>query len=446
MSRFPPFLTNPDLLAPEEEAQYRLDHHAIDGTILSYGAILYGAVYALLISADHALLGESPAFYALLVMRLGFIGLCATVVGAVSKVQSPRSQEAWALALGIGICLSNLAVLSSRPRTYNQNVTLEVIGILVLYTVMPDRRWLKVTVPLLMSIPGICFALFVKVHVGFVALVTILLAYLCAHLIGLTATYWVSRGRRQGWLRERELQNLVRERTELAALREAFITTVSHEFRTPLHAIGTSNDILERHRERLDPERHLEMTTRIRSAVLHLTSMIDEVLFMHRLDAGGSGSEAREFPLNSWLQELATNHGSTGEAPGVELDLAPDLGVVKVNEELLRQVLSNLLNNAQKYTPVEGRVLLRAKKSGPDLIIELEDTGIGIPLAEQASVFTRFQRGSNSGAVRGTGLGLSIVRDALALLGGDLDLDSSEGRGTKIRIHLKAIYRGTHAA
>ncbi len=446
MSRFPPFLTNPDLLAPEEEAQYRLDHHAIDGTILSYGAILYGAVYALLITADHALLGGSPAFYALLVMRLGFIGLCATVVGAVSKVQSPRSQEAWALALGIGICLSNLAVLSSRPRTYNQNVTLEVIGILVLYTVMPDRRWLKVTVPLLMSIPGICFALFVKVHVGFVALVTILLAYLCAHLIGLTATYWVSRGRRQGWLRERELQNLVRERTELAVLREAFITTVSHEFRTPLHAIGTSNDILERHRERLDPGQFQDMTSRIRLAVLHLTGMIDEVLFIHRVDAGRVGKKVQETPLISWLQGLAAQFEGPGEATRIELELAPDLGVVEVDEELLRQVLGNLLSNAQKYTPADGRILLRARKADMDLVLELEDTGIGIPQSEQASVFTRFQRGSNTGNVRGTGLGLSIVRDALLLLGGDLELDSQEGVGTRIRIRLKDLYRGAHAA
>ncbi len=446
MSRFPPFLTNPDLLAPEEEAQYRLDHHAIDGTILSYGAILYGAVYALLITADHALLGGSPAFYALLVMRLGFIGLCATVVGAVSKSRSPRSQEGWALALGIGICLSNLAVLSSRPRTYNQNVTLEVIGILVLYTVMPDRRWLKVTVPLLMSIPGICFALFVKVHVGFVALVTILLAYLCAHLIGLTATYWVSRGRRQGWLRERELQNLVRERTELAALREAFITTVSHEFRTPLHAIGTSNDILERHRERLDPGQFQDMTARIRSAVLHLTGMIDEVLFIHRVDAGRVGKKVQETSLNSWLHGLAAQFEGPGEATRIELELAPDLGVVEVDEELLRQVLGNLLSNAQKYTPADGRILLRARKADMDLVLELEDTGIGIPQPEQASVFTRFQRGSNTGNVRGTGLGLSIVRDALLLLGGDLELDSQEGVGTRIRIRLKDLYRGAHAA
>ena len=446
MSPFTPFLTSLDLLAPEEEAQYRLDHLAIDGTILVYGAVLFGAAYALLIAADQALLGSTGAFYALLTVRLVFIGFCVAMVVAVPRVRSPRSQEAWALALGVGIFLSNLAVLTSRPRTYSQNVTLEVIGVLTLYAIMPDRRWIKASVPLLFSTAGIFFALFVKVHVGFVALLSILMAYLVAHLIGLTATSWVSRGRRQGWKRERELLELVRERTELAALREAFITTVSHEFRTPLHAIGTSTDILERHRERLEPERHLEMTTRIRSAVLHLTSMIDDVLFMHRLDAGGSGGEAREFPLNPWIQELAASHGATGDTPGVELDLASDLVVVKVNEELLRQVLSNLLNNAQKYTPAEGRVLLRARKSGSDLILELEDTGIGIPLAEQASVFTRFQRGSNSGAVRGTGLGLSIVRDALALLGGDLELDSQEGRGTRIRIRLKALLRGNHAA
>jgi len=298
----------------------------------------------------------------------------------------------------------------------------------------------------LMSIPGICFALFVKVHVGFVALVTILLAYLCAHLIGLTATYWVSRGRRQGWLRERELQNLVRERTELAVLREAFITTVSHEFRTPLHAIGTSNDILERHRERLDPGQFQDMTSRIRLAVLHLTGMIDEVLFIHRVDAGRVGKKVQETPLISWLQGLAAQFEGPGEATRIELELAPDLGVVEVDEELLRQVLGNLLSNAQKYTPADGRILLRARKADMDLVLELEDTGIGIPQSEQASVFTRFQRGSNTGNVRGTGLGLSIVRDALLLLGGDLELDSQEGVGTRIRIRLKDLYRGAHAA
>ncbi len=149
---------------------------------------------------------------------------------------------------------------------------------------------------------------------------------------------------------------------------------------------------------------------------------------------------------NSYLYFWRTTLVATPESPGVELELAPGLGLICLDEELLRQVLGNLLDNARKYTPADGRVLLRARRAGADLLLDLEDTGIGIPRAEQDRVFTRFLRGSNSHGVRGTGLGLSIVREALALLGGNLELNSEEGRGTRIHVRLSVQTGAPHVA
>ena len=446
MPRFPSFLTSPDLLSPAEEALYRLDHLAFDGTLLAFSAGMFGITYGLLIFPDRAFLGHSRAFFLLLTLRLVFIGMCLVMMLSLRRVRSASAQEAWALAFSLALFITNIAVLNSRPRTYSQNVTIEVIALLTLYATLPDRPVLRVLVPMALSLPGLFFALFLKVHVGVTALVSIVVAYLWVHLVGCTAIYWLGLSRRQSWKRERELQELVRERTDLANLRESFITTVSHEFRTPLHAIQTSNDLLERHRERLEPERFHELFSRIRSSVLTLTAMIDDVLTVHRLDARMGSAGDKDLQLDAWLQELVAPLVATPESPGVELELAPGLGLICLDEELLRQVLGNLLDNARKYTPADGRVLLRARRAGADLLLDLEDTGIGIPRAEQDRVFTRFLRGSNSHGVRGTGLGLSIVREALALLGGNLELNSEEGRGTRIHVRLSVQTGAPHVA
>jgi len=444
MFQFPSFQRNPGLLSATEEARYRLDHLSADGRVLASIGVLFGLVYALLLSADHALLGCTPGFGVLLAVRLGFIGLCATMAVALPKARTTKVLERWALAFGAALLVSNLFVLASRPRTYNQNVTLEIVSLLALYATLPDRLWIKAAVPVVSSIPSLCFVLFLKVHPDLVALLSILLAYGTAHLIGLGAALRMSHGRRQAWKREQELLLLVQERTKLATLQETLIATVSHEFRTPLQAIASSNDILERHRDTLDTAQFQEMTGRIRASLQHLTHMIERVLLVQPLDQGGPLGQPLDIELTSWIQALAITLQTGPGQPTLVLDLAPDLGSARLDEDSLRRVLGNLLSNALKYTPPEGRVVLRAQWSGPDLFLEVEDTGIGIPRAEQELVFTRFHRGSNARGLRGTGLGLTIVQEALTRLGGELSLDSQEGRGTRIRVALRGLRGDAH--
>ncbi len=220
------------------------------------------------------------------------------------------------------------------------------------------------------------------------------------------------------------------ERRELAE--REFVSNAAHELRTPLTTIigaievlqaGAKNDPMERDRFLAHIEREAERLARLARALLTLA----------RAHAGQERPRVEPVPLRELLQEVADDL-RPADGVAVTVDCPPEL-LASVNRDLLEQVLRNLGENAVKHTP-RGRVVLRAYAQGMSLLVEVEDTGVGMTAETQQHVFDRFYRGRDRDA-EGFGLGLAIVRQSVRSLGGQIDLDSAPGRGTRVRIVLQ---------
>jgi signal transduction histidine kinase/HAMP domain-containing protein len=222
------------------------------------------------------------------------------------------------------------------------------------------------------------------------------------------------------------------ERRELAE--REFVSNAAHELRTPLTTIigaievlqaGAKNDPGQRDRFLAHIEREAERLARLARALLTLA----------RAHAGQERPRVEPVPLGELLHEVADDL-RPADGVVVEVDCPPEL-LASVNRDLMEQVLRNLGENAAKHTP-SGRVVLRAYAQGTSLLVEVEDTGVGMTAETQQHVFDRFYRGRDRDA-EGFGLGLAIVRQSVRTLGGHIDLDSAPGEGTRVRIVLERV-------
>ena len=241
-----------------------------------------------------------------------------------------------------------------------------------------------------------------------------------------------SRSEAQAQQRERELQ----VEREVARLKSGFVSTVTHEFRTPLGIIQSSAQILERYLERLSPEERREQTGSITKNVRRMSHLIDEVLVLGQVEAGQMRFEPVPMDLRAFARRLTDEMiSATGSACPIELTLG-DLPEASGDENLLRHILANLISNAVKYSPAGRTVSWGIEAADRMAIITVRDLGRGIPEADQARLFTAFHRGTNVGEVRGTGLGLKIVSQCVELHGGRIRFESTEGRGTTFIVQL----------
>lgn len=221
------------------------------------------------------------------------------------------------------------------------------------------------------------------------------------------------------------------------AAKSAFLATVSHEIRTPLNGIlGMSqamaqDELSARQRERL---RILHQSSE------SLLAIVDDVLDLAKINAGRLELSPVEFELERLVAGVQDAFSSVAHARGLGLKATVEAqakGVYLGDPGRLRQILSNLVANALKFT-VEGAIDLSVSRPGEDLVFAVADTGIGIPQARQAALFEPFAQADSSTAQRygGTGLGLSICRDLAHLMGGEITLLSTEGEGSVFTVTL----------
>ncbi len=232
------------------------------------------------------------------------------------------------------------------------------------------------------------------------------------------------------------LKALAREK-ELSALKSNFVQIVSHEFRTPLGVILSSADLLAVYLDKLDERERRETLASIQKATRQMASLMENVLVLSKADAGKMDFEPTQINFEDFCRRLtdellaATNH----KCP-IHFAVTRSNGQAWGDERLLRHIFLNLLSNAVKYSE-EGRPVYFDLTSDVDnAVCQIRDQGLGIPLADQAGLFSAFHRGRNVENVAGTGLGLLIVKRCVELHGGRVACESNEGRGTTFTVWL----------
>jgi two-component system sensor histidine kinase BarA len=242
-----------------------------------------------------------------------------------------------------------------------------------------------------------------------------------------------------------ELDHKVDElaRTNLALyesnrLKSDFLATMSHELRTPLNSILGFSDLMLTNPNL--PEKMRRWAGNIQSSGKQLLALINDLLDLAKIEAGKMEVKPELLSLGDLADGLVTMHRPQAEKKNIDLRAVVETGLPPVRQDggKLRQILTNLLTNAIKFTPEGGRVLLRAEADGPDLVLTVSDTGVGIAPADQELVFEKFRQAASpmTREHEGTGLGLSIVRELSKLLGGDVTLKSEVGRGSTFTVRL----------
>jgi signal transduction histidine kinase len=231
----------------------------------------------------------------------------------------------------------------------------------------------------------------------------------------------------------------VTQQRELDRLKDDFVATVSHELRTPLTSMmGFLEMIREGEAGQLTDEQKRFLAIVYRSSE-RLQRLVGDLLFVARLDASGLQLQFAETRLDEIAAEIVESSAALARSREIllESDLAEVPSVLGDRERLV-QLVGNLLSNAMKFTPAGGTVTVRTFVDGGNAVLEVADTGIGIPEAEQDRLFQRFFRSSTATeqAIPGTGLGLVISRAIAEAHGGTIGVTSKPGEGTCFRVQL----------
>jgi len=234
---------------------------------------------------------------------------------------------------------------------------------------------------------------------------------------------------------EVELLAAVQREKELSEMKSKFVSTASHEFRTPLATMLSSAELLEHYSESLSPAEKANLLQTIQGGAKRMSEMIDDVLALGRAESGVL--KLNLGPTN--LRELCSTVVSEfriaqGKQHVITLDDRFDRPQVTMDERLLRHILNNLLSNAVKYSPPGSEVTFSLSRHDEQAAIEIQDRGIGIPLEDQPRMFESFHRASNVENRPGTGLGLAIVKKSVELHGGEISLTSAVGSGTRFTV------------
>ncbi|MFH2203778.1 MAG: GAF domain-containing sensor histidine kinase [Elusimicrobiota bacterium] len=238
-----------------------------------------------------------------------------------------------------------------------------------------------------------------------------------------------------------KLADTNRELAELHRMKDDFVSTVSHEFKTPLTSIkGFVTVLLDQEVGPLNEEQKRFLKI-INSASERLSSLVNDMLDMSRLERGLE-IEMSGVDLEKAARLAVENHRYIADNKGVRLVLEtpPLLPRALGNDEWLKHVFNNLLSNALKFTPDRGEVTITLASKGDCLETTVSDTGIGIPEADQEHVFEKFYRAANRQAIKapGTGLGLAICKSVIDKHGGRIWLESVPGQGTRFHFVLPA--------
>lgn len=229
------------------------------------------------------------------------------------------------------------------------------------------------------------------------------------------------------------LREALARQKELTDLKSRIVTTISHEFRTPLATIQSTFDNLRYYAERMTDQQKTARMDKIHHQIQHMTGLLEDVLTLGRFDAGAVEFKPEPLDLTELVGEIVEDvrlawprHHLQFRHNGTEQ--------VTADKKLIWQLLSNLLNNAGKYSPEASTIVLDMVAQQESVLFRIKDEGIGIPEKDLPHLFEAFYRAGNVGTIAGTGLGLSIVKHAVDLHAGTIAVESTVGSGTTFTV------------
>jgi len=239
---------------------------------------------------------------------------------------------------------------------------------------------------------------------------------------------------------EGEIRKALEREKELNELKSNFVSMVSHEFRTPLTAILSSAQMLGNYEQQLTQEKKQVRLHHIINGARRMTQLLDEVLFIGMAQSGRLQFHPTPLQLDIFCQELIEEYrliDTTNHA--IIFTCSAHQTFFQLDAKLLHHILSNLLSNAIKYSPNKTDIQVKLNCTKRDIIIQVQDSGIGISESDREHLFTPFYRGRNVTNIPGTGLGLAIISQCVELHGGSIEMTSQVNCGTLFIVKLPIL-------
>jgi signal transduction histidine kinase len=234
-----------------------------------------------------------------------------------------------------------------------------------------------------------------------------------------------------------EVRLALEREKELNALKIRFFAMASHEFRTPLSTVLAAAQLLEGCLASDNSEKWSRNLRRIQDSVKNMVQLLDDILTINRAETGKLEFNPCPIALENFCRQFVEEMQlSAGTQHILSFVCKGKSTEVCLDEKLLRSMLANLLSNAIKFSPKEGQVYFSLTFESDNILLKIQDRGVGIPIEDQKQLFEPFYRGKNVRHIPGTGLGLVVVKKCVDLHGGSIAITSEVGKGTAVTIVL----------
>ena len=247
-----------------------------------------------------------------------------------------------------------------------------------------------------------------------------------------------------------ELEKKVEERTiklnqalekqkELNKLKSKFVSTASHEFRTPLSAIIFAAGSMKKYWSKMEPAMIEKKLDKIENQVQHMTGLLDDILTVGKAEANKIKNNPLEINLGSFIEdiieEVYTSRKKSHKIEFIDVENIKNTTIL-IDEKLGRNIFTNLISNAIKYSPNGKKIIIEISTEKKYILISVTDFGIGISPKELKTIFTPFSRGKNVDLIQGTGLGLTIAKEALNAMKGKITVKSTINKGASFIVRI----------
>ena len=240
--------------------------------------------------------------------------------------------------------------------------------------------------------------------------------------------------------KNKEIEKSLESEKELGILKTNFVSMVSHEFRTPLAAINANSDIILRYFDKLSRDDINERLGKIKSEVLDMTVMLEDILIIGKSDAQKLDFNPVSLDIVSLIKEIITEYQlSEPKSRTIIYNISTPIIMIPADKKWIKHVVNNLLSNAIKYSGEDKQIEISIKKEPTGISFSFKDYGVGISKEDIAMLFEPFYRGKNVGEISGTGLGLVILQKALDLHKGKIEVESEIDKGSNFRVILPTV-------